>query len=138
MYCPYCQSPDTNVTNSRLTRKNTQVWRRRRCLKCREIFTTHEVIDLSHLTVLKKSGKVQSFHHAKLYSGIYGVIIGLKIPNRETMVDGVTRSVETKLLTLKQKQISSDGIADIVLQELRGMHIAIFMRYLTFCKDITT
>lgn len=137
MYCPYCYNPDTEVTNSRITKGNTQVWRRRKCMKCNLIFTTHEIIDLSHIVVIKKSGKTQSFSRTKLFSGIYGATIGSKTPNREYVVDRITREVEKELLFLKKKRITSMEIADIVLYKLRKMHPTSFMRFLAYSKNIS-
>ena len=136
MYCPFCQSPNTKVTNSRLTRGNTQVWRRRKCLACHELFTTHEVIDLSHLVVTKKSGKAQKFSRMKLYAGIYGATIGSKTPNREEVAEKITREIERQILALKKKQISSTEIADISLFTLKRMHVRTFLRSLAYNKAI--
>lgn len=137
MHCPYCVYPDTQVVNSRLTKLDTQVWRRRRCLKCKAVFTTHEMVDLSHLMVFKKTGKIQKFNKMKLYSGIYGATIGSKTPNREYLVDKITREVEIEILALKRKIINSTEIADIVLFKLKQLHTATFLRFLAYCKDIT-
>lgn len=137
MECPYCHSLQTEVTNSRPTLKETQVWRRRKCLKCGEIFTTHEVVDLSHLVVIKKSGRSEVFSRSKLYSGIYGATIGSKTPDREKVVERITREVERELLFLKRKRIMSIEIADIVLKKLRKSQSATFLRFLAYCKDIT-
>jgi len=132
MYCPFCNSPNTKVTNSRLTRGNAQVWRRRRCLQCQEAFTSHEIVDLSHLIVIKKSGKPQKFSRMKLYAGIYGATIGSKTSNREEVVDKITRVIEQKLLALKKKQIRSDEISEIALRTLRDMHPRTFLRMLAY------
>lgn len=35
------------VVNSRHQKRNNQVWRRRQCLKCNAVFTSHEALDLS-------------------------------------------------------------------------------------------
>lgn len=44
------------MTNSRLQRRNNQVWRRRQCLDCGAVFTTHEAVELeSALSVVKHS-----------------------------------------------------------------------------------
>jgi transcriptional repressor NrdR len=138
MFCPYCAHPNTEVTNSRLTKKNSQVWRRRKCTQCKSIFTTHEIIDLSHLLVIKKSGKAQKFSRAKLYSGIYGATISSKVPNREYIVDKITRDVEAKLLALKTKETRSEVITDIILSTLKKNHAATFLRYLAYAKNIQT
>lgn len=138
MECPYCHSSETEVTNSRPTLKGSQVWRRRSCASCCEIFTTHEVVDLSHLVVIKKSGKAEIFSRSKLYSGIYGATIGSKSANREKMVEKITREVEREVLFLKKKRVSSAEIADIVLEKLKSSHSGTFLRFLAYCKKITT
>jgi len=136
MECPYCHSSQTEVINSRPTRKNSQIWRRRKCLACSEIFTTHEMVDLSHLVVVKKSGKPEVFSSIKLYSGIYGATIGSKTPNREIVVEKITREVEREIMFLKKKRITSMEIADIVLKKLKNTQTATFMRFLAYTKDI--
>ena len=137
MECPYCHKSLTEVTNSRPTKGNTQIWRRRKCSNCGEIYTTHEIIDLSHLVVIKKTGKSEMFSRIKLYSGIYGATIGSKTPNREKVVEKITREVEREILFLKKKKINSQEIADIVLYKLRKSHTATFLRFLAYCKDIS-
>lgn len=136
MECPYCHKPLTAVTNSRSTHGKSAIWRRRKCLNCRQIFTTHEFIDLSHIVVIKKSGKREIFSWIKLYSGIYGASIGFKAHQREKMVYAITRSVEKDILDLKKKSISSEEIANFVLTKLRTAHTATFLRFLAYNKDI--
>ncbi len=138
MECPYCHKPLTEVTNSRPTYHNSQVWRRRRCLNCENEFTTHEIINLSHLFVIKKSGKVERFSRMKLYAGISYAAHASKLPQRELFVDKITREVERGILDLKEKSVNTDQIADLVLKLLRVKSIATFSRFLTYCKDITT
>lgn len=136
MNCPYCKKQLTEVINSRPTKHNTQVWRRRKCQNCREIFTTHETIDLSHIHVLKKSGKSEVFSRMKLYSGIFYASQASKIPSRELFIDAITREVEEEILSLKKKRIIGNEIADIVLKILKKKHTPTFLRFLTYCKDI--
>lgn len=137
MECPYCRKNQTEVTNSRATLKETQIWRRRKCLLCNEVFTTHEIVDLSHLIVIKKSGKPEIFNRSKLYSGIYGATIGSKTPDREKVVEKITREVERDILYLKKKRVASTEIADIVLSKLKKSYSATFLRFLAYCKDIS-
>ena len=137
MECPYCHNQTVNVENSRPTRHRTQIWRRRHCTNCNSDFTTHEIIDLSHLMVIKKNGRTERFSRMKLYSGIYGSTIGSKTPNREFVVDKITREVEQDLLFLKVKTISTEKISDIVLLKLRKLHTSSFLRFLAYSKNIT-
>lgn len=138
MQCPYCHSDQIFVTNSRTTKHNSQTWRRRRCQKCKSLFTTHEVIDLSHLIVVKKSGHREKFTRAKLYSGIYGAAIGFKGQNKEKIIDEITCDLESQILDLKKKEIASAEIADLVLKKLLLSHAGTFLRFLAYCRDIKT
>jgi len=40
--CPHCSQFESRVTHSRVTADLTQIWRRRQCLRCNELFTTYE------------------------------------------------------------------------------------------------
>lgn len=130
MKCPFCRGQITDVFNSRPTKFGTQIWRRRRCLECKESFTTYEAPDLGFVKVIKKSGRKQRYSRAKLFSGIYGAF--LSVPAKETTVDAVTDTVEAKLLDIKEQQISSDQIATIVLTTLKHFNTPAFMRYLAY------
>lgn len=44
MLCINCQSPKTNVLNSRPHKTQPRVWRRRSCPKCQTIVTTYEFV----------------------------------------------------------------------------------------------
>ncbi|MDO8551238.1 MAG: ATP cone domain-containing protein [bacterium] len=136
MECPYCHKPYTIVKNSRSTRGNAQIWRRRFCLNCEQTFTTHEVIDLSHLLVIKKSGKTEMFSRMKLYSGIFHASTASRVIHREEVIDKITREIEKEILSLRKKRITSLEIADVVLKVLRRRNTPTFLRFLTYCKDI--
>ncbi|HSX41360.1 MAG TPA: ATP cone domain-containing protein [Candidatus Saccharimonadales bacterium] len=130
MKCPFCREDTTDVFNTRPTKFGTQIWRRRRCLSCKESFTTYEAPDLAFVKVLKKSGRKQRYSRAKLYSGIHGAF--LSIPAKETTVDAVTDTIEAKILDTKAQEISSAKIAEIVLTTLKHFNTPAFMRFLAF------
>lgn len=67
MVCPYC-SGDTDVINSRSQKRNNQVWRRRRCLKCQAVFTTHELLFLPAIYSVNKGRSKEAFLPDKLFS----------------------------------------------------------------------
>jgi len=136
MKCPYCRSETTEVFNSRPTKFQTQIWRRRRCLSCKESFTTYEAIDLGFLKVIKKTGKKQRYSRAKLFSGIYGAF--LSIPAKETTVDAVTDTVEAKLLDRKKSELGTGEIASIVLSTLKHFNTAAFVRFLAYQANLSS
>ena len=136
MDCPFCLKPLTAVVNSRPTKQHGQIWRRRKCLYCDQTFTTHEIIDLSHIVIIKQSGKAEMFNRMKLYSGIYTATLRSKKYNKEKLVEKITQEVERDLMFLKQKRIESQVVGDLVLRKLSKHNMASFLRFLAYSKSI--
>ncbi len=136
MDCPFCLKPLTAVVNSRPTKKSAQIWRRRKCLYCNETFTTHEIIDLSHLVIIKKSGKPEMFNPMKLYSGIYTATLSSSKYHKEKLVDKITQEVEREIMALKVKRIESFLVGNLVLRKLSKINMASFLRFLAYAKNI--
>jgi transcriptional repressor NrdR len=134
MKCPFCRHEETDVTNSRSTYRQTQIWRRRSCQYCHSTFTTYEKPDLGFIKVEKKSGRRERYSRAKLFAGIYGAY--LSIPSKETTVDEVTDEVEANLLDTRQKDLTSQEIAEIVLPVLKKRNMAAFLRFLAYQTDL--
>lgn len=121
MDCPFCGNTQLTVVNSRPTKAGTQIWRRRKCLNCKQSFSTYERINLSYLTVVKKSGTKQRYSRAKLYSGIYHCTLDRKKSDRgelSVMSEEITTEVEKKILDLHKKVLTTDEIKEIVLETL--------------------
>lgn len=136
MNCPFCGSTQIMVTNSRPTMGGSQIWRRRKCLGCSELFTTHELIDLSHLVVIKRTGKKEKYSRAKLYTGIFISTVSSRQAERQKLVEMITRRVEREILHLKRKEIKSSKIAGIVLENLKIHSPGAFLTFLSFHKNI--
>lgn len=135
MNCPFCESNQIMVMNSRPTKRNSQIWRRRKCITCEESFTSYEKIDLSYITVIKKSGKRKKYKRAKLYSSIYHSSIDKKNVDRGKMSEiseKFTTKIEQKLLSLKRKEISSVEIRNAILKELAKKSPDTFLRFLAY------
>ncbi len=135
MECPFCGSTQIMVTNSRPTMGSSQIWRRRRCLECGGSFTTYEKVDLSHLIVIKKSGKRQKYNRAKLFSGIYHSAMDKKGADRGDMgqfSEEITRKVEQEVLKMKRKKVHSSEITVIVLKTLSRKDRSVFLRFLAY------
>ena len=64
MRCPYCQSEDTQVKDSRPAEDGAVIRRRRVCSVCGGRFTTFERVQLRDLMVVKKSGRRVPFDRA--------------------------------------------------------------------------
>jgi transcriptional repressor NrdR len=135
MQCPFCQSNQLFVTNSRPTVKNTQIWRRRKCLSCKESFTTYENINLSYLKVIKKNGKIQRYNRAKLFVSIYHPASETKNADRgqtANFAEQIIQEVEIEIMLRKQKTISTQTILEIVLEKIYKKSPSVFLKYLTY------
>jgi transcriptional repressor NrdR len=135
MYCPFCQSNQIAVNNSRPTNKNTQIWRRRKCLKCGEVFTTREKIDISYVIVKKNDGRRVQYSHPKLYSGIYHSLIGRKRIDRGDageIAEKIIQKIEEYIVNQKIKEIKSIDISNLVVKFLSKKYPDIALRYFVY------
>ena len=66
MHCPFCNTADSKVIDSRLAAEGCQIRRRRECIGCGERFTTFESYEVVMPRVIKSDGKSEPFDEAKL------------------------------------------------------------------------
>jgi transcriptional repressor NrdR len=127
MVCAYCGN-ETKVTNSRLQKRNNQVWRRRQCLRCSAIFTTHEAIDLSQALLVDLGASTQPFLADKLFTDVLAALKdhrGRYIAARE-----ITSTVTKNLL--KNRQSPSFGpkaISNATAEVLKRFDKRAWLRY---------
>ena len=132
MISPFCSSDQISVANSRPTNKGTQIWRRRKCLKCQEIFTTREKIDISYVVVEKRDGRRVEYSHPKLYSGIYHSFVGRKKIDRGDagqIAENVIQKIEEFIVGQKIKEIKSTEIIRLVVKFLAKQYPDIALNY---------
>src|SRR5919106_2095056 len=77
--CPYCQTSDDKVVDSRPADDGAAIRRRRECIACGRRFTTYERLEEVPLMVVKRSGAKEPFEHAKLEAGIERAVTGRPI-----------------------------------------------------------
>lgn len=79
MQCPYCQSDETRVLESRGSEAGT-VQRKRQCKGCGQRFQTIERINTEYLSVKKLDGGIERFQREKIIRGIGKAASVFKIP----------------------------------------------------------
>ena len=116
MHCPFCNTDDTKVIDSRLVADGGQVRRRRECVECGERFTTYELAELVMPRVIKSDGSRQPFDEEKLRAGLQRAL-----EKRPVSID----EVETSLSQIKhflqvtgEREISSRVIGEEVMKKL--------------------
>jgi transcriptional repressor NrdR len=97
MRCPFCQSLNTHVKDSRSAEENSAIRRRRVCGDCAGRFTTFERVQLRDLTVVKRDGSRQSFNRDKLLRSVMIAARKRSIAEErlEHLVSGIVRQLES-------------------------------------------
>jgi transcriptional repressor NrdR len=121
MKCIYCTHKKTEVTNSRTTRGDTMVWRRRKCLSCKKIFTTREGTFLDNLFVIKRNGRRQRFIYEKLFTSIFMALdAGKERDNGKQAVLGreIAYFTVDAIRDMRKKTVTTEDIIRIVYKQL--------------------
>ena len=127
MLCPYCNSNQTSVLESRDSEDGAVTRRRRECLKCGKRFTTYERVEMVDLKVVKKDGRKEDFDREKLKTGIMKACE--KRPVNEKEIEGITDDIELRLLNRKSTEISSSDIGRMVLTRLKKLDKIAYLRF---------
>ncbi|HET9722008.1 MAG TPA: hypothetical protein VFP32_03190 [Candidatus Saccharimonadales bacterium] len=128
MICLYCGG-DTKVTNSRLQKRNNQVWRRRSCLKCGAVFTTHESVELESALSVEKSGRFEPFLPDLLLDELISAMRHRK--DVYTASGEVMGTIVRRLLALPQKpRFSSQDITRTTSEVLKHFDRRAYLRYI--------
>lgn len=131
MLCPYCNNPETKVTDKRDSEGLTR--RRRECLKCEERFTTYERVELE-LKVVKKDGRREDYHRDKLKDGIQKAFQKRMIDSEK--VEDLIEEIESKIFrSAKDKEISSEKIGQIVMDKLKRVDKVAYVRFASVYKE---
>jgi transcriptional repressor NrdR len=127
MQCPSCQHTDSRVLESRAADSGRSVRRRRECLNCDFRFTTYERVETVPITVLKRNGHRETFNRSKLLHGLLRACekTGLSPASLEVVVD----EIEICLQQRAGREVTSNEIGEMVLQQLREMSDVAYVRF---------
>ena len=127
MKCPYCGFNDDRVLDSRPTRDNEAVRRRRECLECGKRFTTYEYIERNALMVKKRDGRTEPFDRQKI---LHGLLLALrKRPVSRAQAVEIIDSVEASIAEEHKLEIPSSELGEMVLSRLSGIDPVAYVRF---------
>ncbi|MEC4803126.1 MAG: transcriptional regulator NrdR [Jaaginema sp. PMC 1079.18] len=135
MQCPSCQHTKTRILESRSTEAGQSIRRRRECLNCQHRFTTYERIEFVPIVVIKRSGRRESFDRSKVLRGLTRACekTGIEIQQLETWVD----DIEAQLHQEAGREVRSDRIGELVLQQLRQENEVAYVRFASVYRQFT-
>jgi len=127
MQCPFCNSSDTRVIDSRLAEEGTQVRRRRGCSSCNARFTTFEKAQLTMPGIVKRAGEPQPFSEAKLLRGFEAACY--KRPVSTEQIEHAIDNIERKLRQTGAREVPSRQVGEWVMEELRDLDHVAYVRF---------
>lgn len=128
MQCPFCQTIDTKVIDSRAVGSDGhQIRRRRECTTCMARFTTYETVELSLPRVQKKDGSFVQFNEEKIRSGILRALE--KRPVGTAEVDLIIKRIINRLRASGEREVSTQLIGEWVMAELKLLDAVAYVRF---------
>lgn len=133
MRCPFCQSEDTQVKDSRPAEDYSSIRRRRICSSCGGRFTTFERIQLREIMIEKSDGKMQPFDRDKITRSMQVALrkrpVGIEAI--EKAANGIVRQLESE----GENEFKASYIGELVMNALASLDIIGYIRYASVYKD---
>lgn len=127
MKCPFCQTLDSKVIDSRLSKDASLIRRRRECEKCEKRFTTYERVEEPLPVVVKKDGRREAFDRMKIAGGIKKACEKRPVPT--DIIEAVVDSVEKWAMEQGDPEIMSAKIGEKVMLELHKLDEVAYVRF---------
>ena len=127
MRCPFCQSDDTKVLDTRLLDDGSQVRRRRECTACGERYTTRETVDLNLPRLIKSDNSRETFNEEKLRSGLLKALE--KRPVKTSQIETAIARIERELMAQTEREVPSTKIGGWVMEELKALDEVAYIRF---------
>ena len=124
MHCPFCQSQETKVIDTRVSEEGYSIRRRRECIVCSKRFTTQESMVLM---VVKRGGNAEPFNREKVVSGVRKACKGRPIDEEELKLLGIR--VERDLRSRGVSEVKAEEVGLAILEPLRQLDEVAYMRF---------
>lgn len=128
MICPYCETNQDKVIDSRAAEGGRVIRRRRECLGCKKRFTTYERVEQSvKLLVVKKDNAREPFDREKISRSIHLACGKRKIPAQtlQRMID----EIEEELHRQYDREVEARVIGERVMVKLKDADEVAYIRF---------
>ena len=127
MKCPFCGHLETQVVETRVSEDADFIRRRRQCGACEKRFTTYERPDVTFPAIVKKDGRRIEYKRLKVFGSMNLAL--RKRPVSTEQVDAAVGHIEEKLLSLGVREVASNHIGELVMQELKKLDKVAYIRF---------
>ena len=129
MLCPFCNSDNSRVLESRTTEEGASTRRRRECenSSCNKRFTTYERVEVMPVLVVKRSGEREPYSREKLRLGLIRACEKTLITAEQ--VDTIIENIENELIKQGKREVNSYLIGELLLNELKELDQVAYVRF---------
>ena len=127
MKCPFCDSMEDKVLESREVDDANIIRRRRECLSCRGRFTSYERIEERPIMVQKRDGRREQFSRDKVVKGILHACE--KRPVSIDMIETIVDEIEKELHRDAGREVMSSKIGELVMEKLQAADKVAYIRF---------
>ena len=127
MKCPFCSHLETQVVETRVAEEANFIRRRRQCGACEKRFTTYERPDVNFPSVVKKDGRRIEYKRSKILGSMNLALRKRPISTEE--VDAAIERIEETLLNLGLREVASNRLGELVMQELKKIDKVAYIRF---------
>jgi len=125
MNCPYCNSNDSRVVDTREVTDGIR--RRRECNACKQRFTTYERVASINLLIVKRDGRREEFDRDKLTKSMR--IASSKRPVSADQMEHAAREIEITLYSMGKSELQSLVVGQLVMHQLQNIDDVAYVRY---------
>lgn len=133
MRCPYCDSEEDKVVDSRLAEEGRAIRRRRECIGCGRRYTTFERAEEVPLLIAKRNGEEEPFDRDKVIEGIHRACKNRPVSDAEILA--IADDVEEAMRADERRPIPSAEVGREVLERLRLIDEVAYLRFASVYKD---
>ncbi len=135
MKCPFCETSDTRVIDSRPTEEGHAIRRRRECDNCGKRFTTYEKVEEMFFMVIKKDGSREAFDRNKILNGILKACEKRPVPIAD--IERIVDEIERGLNNMMEKEIESKVIGELIMEHLKDLDEVAYVRFASVYRQFT-
>ncbi len=133
MRCPRCTTKDTKVIDSRISKNELSIRRRRQCVKCEYRFNTIEEVIRDDIVVIKRDGRRESFDRSKILAGIRRACEKrpIDLEQIDMLISDIMNAIESEF----DYEMPSQAIGENIMTRLKNIDHIAYVRFASVYKD---
>ena len=127
MRCPFCQTDNDRVLDSRSSEEGYAIRRRRECMQCKRRYTTYERLEELAIKVVKKDGVREPFSRDKIRHGLARAC--WKRPLSDAQINKAVAEIESDVYANFESEIETQQLGEMVMEHLGRLDQVAYVRF---------